>query len=322
MAIDKEINGLSVEQDPTQTIDKVAASHQPILLKSNIAIPQSKQNEHEERVYVQRIDRYIFLYALLSDWIKYSTRRTSAMLTFPLEHMHGQERNLLTTFFNIGYLTGAIPSQIILNRVRPSILIPTAEVLWSVLVMLLAACKTTYAMYGLRFLIGLCEALSAHDELGKRVSLFGIAWSVAAMFSGYIQAGVYTSMNGRYGIAGWKCLFIIDGIISIPIAVLGFYCIPDFRTTTRARWLNSEQREYGIQRMAAIGRKPPRKLTVRRFVNLFKTWRPYAFLGPYCIGSFGGSTGYFNLWLKIRGHHMRTLAVGFWSLISGAFSEI
>ncbi|KAK9316060.1 major facilitator superfamily domain-containing protein [Lipomyces starkeyi] len=334
MAIDKEINVLSVERDPTQTIDKVAASHQPILLKSNVAVPQSKQNvtktqkilrfiwdtfgkEHEERVYVQRIDRYIFLYALLSDWIKYldQTNISNAYVSGMSEdmHMHGQERNLLTTFFNIGYLTGAIPSQIIMNRVRPSILIPTAEVLWSVLVMLLAACKTTHAMYGLRFLIGLCEAplwpgmmtvigsWYTPDELGKRVSLFGIAGSVAAMFSGYIQAGVYTTMNGRYGIAGWKWLFIIDGIISIPIAVLGFYCIPDFPTTTRAHWLNSEQRAYGIQRMAAIGRKPPRKLTVRRFVNLFKTWRPYAFLGPYCIGSFGGSTGYFNLWLKATG---------------------
>ncbi|KAK9481949.1 hypothetical protein V1527DRAFT_477985 [Lipomyces starkeyi] len=55
--------------------------------------------------------------------------------------------------------------------------------------------------------------------------------------------------------------------------------------------------------MAAVGRKPPRKLTAQRFINLFKTWRPYAFLGPYCIGSFGGSTGYFNLWLKSTGKY-------------------
>ncbi|KAK9490532.1 hypothetical protein V1508DRAFT_266075 [Lipomyces doorenjongii] len=107
---------------------------------------------------------YIFLYALLSDWIKYldQTNISNAYVSgMSVDlHMHGQKRNLLTTFFNIGYLTGAVPSQIIMNRVRPSILIPTAEVLWSVFVMLLAVCKTTHAMYGLRLLIGLCEAIS------------------------------------------------------------------------------------------------------------------------------------------------------------------
>ncbi|KAK9234843.1 major facilitator superfamily domain-containing protein [Lipomyces kononenkoae] len=310
-------------------------SQQDVIVESNIAVPQSKQKvtklqkvlryvwdtfgkEREERIYVQRIDRYIFLYSLLSDWIKYldQTNVSNAFVSGMQQdmNMYGQERNLLTTFFNIGYLTGAVPSQIIMNRVRPSILIPTVEILWSILVMLLPTCKTSQAMYGLRFAIGLCEAplwpgmmtvigsWYTPDELGKRVSLFGIASSLAAMFSGYIQAGVYGSMNGRYGIAGWKWLFIIDGIISIPIAVLGYYCIPDFPTTTRARWLNSEQRAYGVKRMAAIGRKPPRKLTVQRFFNLFKTWRPYAFLGPYCIGSFGSSTGYFNLWLAHAGY--------------------
>ncbi|KAK9364833.1 major facilitator superfamily domain-containing protein [Lipomyces kononenkoae] len=325
----------SVEQDQVQVQIHSSGSKQDAIVGSNIAVPQSKQNvtklqrvlryvwdtfgkEREERIYVQRIDRYIFLYSLLSDWIKYldQTNISNAFVSGMQQdmHMYGQERNLLTTFFNIGYLTGAVPSQIIMNRVRPSILLPTAEILWSILVMLLPTCKTSHAMYGLRFAIGLCEAplwpgmmtvigsWYTPDELGKRVSLFGIASSLAAMFSGYIQAGVYGSMNGRYGIAGWKWLFIIDGIISVPIAALGYYCIPDFPTTTRARWLNSDQRAYGVKRMAAIGRKPPRKLTVQRFVNLFKTWRPYAFLGPYCIGSFGSSTGYFNLWLAATGY--------------------
>ncbi|KAK9452715.1 major facilitator superfamily domain-containing protein, partial [Dipodascopsis uninucleata] len=294
-------------------------------------VPQSKQNvstfqkvlrfvwdtfgkEREERIFVQKIDRYLFLFGLLSDWVKYldQTNISNAYISGMQEDMkmYSQQRNLLTTFFNIGYLVGAVPSQILMNRVRPSLLIPTAEICWSVLVMLLAACKTTQQMYGLRFLIGLCESplwpgmmtvigsWYTPDELGKRVSLFGIASSVASMFSGYIQAGVYSSMNGRYGIPGWKWLFIIDGIISIPCSVLGYYCIPDFPSTTRARWLKPADKEYAIKRMAAVGRKPPRKLTVKRFLNLFKSWRPYAFLGPYCIGSFGDSTGYFNLWLK------------------------
>ncbi|KAK9448236.1 major facilitator superfamily domain-containing protein [Limtongia smithiae] len=323
-------------------LDNTRVDPRGVYIDSNIAVPQSKQKvtrsqkilryvwdtfgkEREERLYVQKLDRYLFLFGLLSDWVKYldQTNVSNAYVSGMSDDMHmvGQDRNLLTTFFNIGYLVGAVPSQIIMNRVRPSVLIPTCEILWSVLVMLLAVCKTTQAMFGVRFLIGLCEAplwpgmmtvigsWYTPDELGKRVSLFGIASSVASMFSGYIQAGVYASMNGRYGIAGWKWLFLIDGIISIPCAVIGYYCIPDFPTTTHARWLDQKEREYGVKRMTAVGRRPPRNLTFGRFFSLFKSWRPWAFLGPYCLGSFGGSTGYFNLWLKAAGYSVTEINI-------------
>jgi ACS family pantothenate transporter-like MFS transporter len=46
------------------------------------------------------------------------------------------------------------------------------------------------------------------------------------MISGFLQAGAYSGLNGRYGLAGWRWLFIIDGIITIPIALLGFLIMP------------------------------------------------------------------------------------------------
>jgi ACS family pantothenate transporter-like MFS transporter len=54
------------------------------------------------------------------------------------------------------------------------------------------------------------------------------------MFSGYLQAGLYNSMNGTHGLAGWRWLFIMDGVISIPIALWGIFAIPDLPHTTRA----------------------------------------------------------------------------------------
>jgi ACS family pantothenate transporter-like MFS transporter len=46
------------------------------------------------------------------------------------------------------------------------------------------------------------------------------------MISGFLQAGAYSGLNGTYGLAGWRWLFIIDGIITIPIALLGFLIMP------------------------------------------------------------------------------------------------
>ncbi|KAK9471184.1 major facilitator superfamily domain-containing protein [Dipodascopsis tothii] len=276
--------------------------------------------EPVERRFVLRLDRFLFIYSLLSLIIKTldQSNISNAYVSGMKEDLalYGQERNLFSTFFNMGYLFGSLPCQIIINRgMRPSVWLPACELIWSGLVMSIALCKNARPIYAIRFFIGLFESSVfpgfvlilgswyTPDELGKRIALFELSGQAASMFSGYLQAGLYSSMNGRHGIAGWKWLFIVDGIISIPIALAGFYCIPDFPTNTCARWLNADQREYAIQRMLAVGRKPPTKLTMSEMIKIFKSPRPWLFLLPYNISFFGYYTGYFNLWLKAVGHY-------------------
>lgn len=133
-----------------------------------------------------------------------------------------------------------------LKYVRPSYWIPGCELAWSVLVMAMAGAKNIETLYALRFFVGLLEACSfpgyaallgrwyGPNELSKRVAIFEQSSSIAAMFSGYLQAGLYTSMNGKHGLAGWRWLFIMDGVISIPIALWGIFAIPDLPHTTKA----------------------------------------------------------------------------------------
>jgi ACS family pantothenate transporter-like MFS transporter len=53
------------------------------------------------------------------------------------------------------------------------------------------------------------------------------------MFSGYLQAGAYSGLDGVAGKQGWQWLFIICGVISLPIAFVGFWFIPgNFSLTT------------------------------------------------------------------------------------------
>lgn len=44
-------------------------------------------------------------------------------------------------------------------------------------------------------------------ELGKRNGILQSAVSIAPIFSGFLQAGIYTSLNGHAGLAGWRWLF-------------------------------------------------------------------------------------------------------------------
>ncbi|KAK9453368.1 major facilitator superfamily domain-containing protein [Dipodascopsis uninucleata] len=271
----------------------------------------------KERKYMQKLDANILIYCLLSFFLKTldNSNVSNAYVSGMKEdlNLNGNERNLFTTFFNIGYLIGAIPSSIILNKVRPSIWIPLCELIWSGLVMAIAGAPNAKTIYGIRFVIGLFESVAypglamvlgswyKPSELSKRMELYDAAWAIASMFSGYIQAGVYTNMNGLAGFAGWRWLFIIDGCIGIPIALLGFYSVPDYPINTQVLYLSQLEKEYSYVRMEDVGRKAPKPLTIKRFFKYFLTWRPYGFLWPWVLFNICDTTGYFNLWLSSLG---------------------
>ncbi|KAK9453395.1 major facilitator superfamily domain-containing protein [Dipodascopsis uninucleata] len=272
-----------------------------------------------ERRFVQRLDFFFFSYSLLSYFFKYldqaniSNAYVSGMAT-DLQ-LNGQQRNLFTTYFNIGYLIGSLPTQIIIAKTRASYFIPCCELLWSILTMCLSASKDAKTIYGIRFIIGLSEATVfpglvtvlgswyAPEELGKRTALFEMTSSAAQMVAGYIQAGVYAQLNGRHGMAGWRWAFLIDGIISLPVAVMGFFCIPDHPSNCRVLWLSKKKKAYGSSRMLAIGRKPPRELTIKRLLKFLVSPRPWVFTFPYILCNVGNTTGYFNLWLNDVGRY-------------------
>lgn len=67
-----------------------------------------------------------------------------------------------------------------------------------------------------------------HSLLSSRTAIFIASGAAGTMFGGYIQSGVYATLNGRYGLAGWRWIFIVDAIITVvPVAIIGFI-LPDF----------------------------------------------------------------------------------------------
>ncbi|KAI1870651.1 uncharacterized protein JN550_005194 [Neoarthrinium moseri] len=268
-----------------------------------------------ERRYMQKLDTYLFSYICLGYFIKFldQTNYSNAFVSGMQKDLalYGNERNLLNTYFNIGIIIGTIPSQMIqLRFVRPSIWIPTCEILWSSLVMAMAATKRIETMYVLRFLVGLLEACAfpgyaallggwyGPKQLSKRMAIFEQTSAIASMFSGYLQAALYTGMNGKLGLAGWRWLFIFDGVISLPIAAWGLWAIPDLPHTTRAFYWKSGDKEYGIKRIEALGQRPPQRLTLKAIKKVYTNWRLWAFILPYTmVAQAGSGTNYFNLWL-------------------------
>lgn len=114
------------------------------------------------------------------------------------------------------------------------------------------------------------------SEIGKRAMIFWIAGSVGQLFSGFLQSAAYTNLDGVYGRAGWRWLFIIDGIITFPLAVAGYFFFPNLpHSGTKTWYITEEEQEISIQRMKSIGRAGKAPWTRAKVKTLLTSWHTY-----------------------------------------------
>ncbi|KAH8680785.1 pantothenate transporter liz1 [Xylariales sp. PMI_506] len=268
----------------------------------------------EEHRLVRRLDSCYLIWACFYYFVMYldSTNISNAYVSGMKEDlsMYGNELNWMTTFWTIGYIIGTLPSQFIQMRIRPSRWLPALEIIWGALVMCMAAAPNTKTIYGIRFVVGICEA-SAYpgmmtllgswytpQELGKRSVIFQQSSAAAQMFSGFLQAGIYNGLNGRGGLKGWRWLFIFDGIISLPIAALGFWLIPDAPHNSRAFYLKDVDKEVAQARMKRSGRAKLEGITWAKLRKVLSHWPIYVFVVPYVSYVLAlHIASYMNLWL-------------------------
>lgn len=134
-------------------------------------------------------------------------------------------------------------------------------VVWAALTMVTASAHSPQAIMAIRFFQGVAEATTfvgthyilgswyTERELGKRSGIFTASGLAGTMIGGFIQSGIYTTMDGRHGLRGWSWLFIIDGIITLPVAIYGFILFPDTPATTTACYLSQSERDLAVSRL-------------------------------------------------------------------------
>ncbi|KAH1283315.1 hypothetical protein KXV81_004202 [Aspergillus fumigatus] len=225
--------------------------------------------------------------------------------------LYGNQLNYMQTCWTVGYVIGEIPSNLLLTRIRPRYWIPAMELLWTILTFAMARCNTPTQFYVLRFFIGLAESTFypgmqyiigswyRKDELAKRSCIFHTSGGIASMFSGYLMAGVY-HLGGRGGFKGWQWLFIIDGVISLPVALSGFFILPDVPEISNPWYLTKEDIALSQKRMQLEGRKNREPLTSKKLKRIFSSWHIYLLTLLYICFNNGaaGSQPIFQQYLK------------------------
>lgn len=106
--------------------------------------------------------------------------------------------------------------------------------------------------------------------------IFWLAGSIGQMFSGILQSAAYTHLNGVNGLSGWRWLFIIDAIITLPIAIAGYFFFPVLPIQgEKAWWLTQDEYELARRRMEKVGRHGKTPWSMAKVKRLFTGWHIY-----------------------------------------------
>ncbi|KAJ7097841.1 MFS general substrate transporter [Mycena belliarum] len=219
---------------------------------------------HDERKLLFKIDWFVLSFICLQYFSNYLDRANCIVSGMKEAlNMQGHEFNNVNSMFTVGYTIAQIPQNLLLQLVPARILFPMNTVIWGSLTMVTAAATSVRHLYVIRFFQGVAEASTfvgaVTSELGKRGAIFSSSAQAATIFSGVLQASIYQNLNGLHGLAGYKWLFLICGLITWPIALYGFLFFPDTPETTSARYFSPKERKLAISRL------PPKPKTKFHF---------------------------------------------------------
>ncbi|KAI5481213.1 MFS general substrate transporter [Pseudohyphozyma bogoriensis] len=274
----------------------------------------------EERRYLLKLDAILLTFASLGYFIKNLDQQnvTSAFFAGMEEELQMTSNQLVTatSIWTVGYVVGQIPSNLLLTRVSPRWVIPALEFGWGLATLGSYGVKNYKHLYVARFFVGLFESgfypgmvyilgcFYSDRELSKRTSIFWTAGNLGQMFSGFLQTAAYSNLNGVHGLAGWRWLFIVDAIITLPIAAAGFVFLPNLPWAAKPTfWLSASEIELSRARMKSFKRHeaaPWTKASQARakVKRLFSGWHIYVLPILYVIWNNAFVQNPMSYWLK------------------------
>lgn len=170
------------------------------------------------------------------------------------------------SIFYATYVLSETPWAILLKKLTPRFLITGLCVVWSLTTIFSGFITSPGGLYAARLVLGACEgglfpALNLYltmvyrrEEMAKRVSYLFVSTAISGAFGGLLAYAIL-QMDGVAGYAGWKWVYIIEGIFSIVVAAVVWFGLPN--DPSNAYFLNDEDKKLmkirARQRAAYMG---------------------------------------------------------------------
>ncbi|UDD54636.1 hypothetical protein AFCA_002282 [Aspergillus flavus] len=139
----------------------------------------------------------------------------------------------------IGYILMQVPSNIIVGKIeRPGLYICISMALWGVISACMASVKNYSGILVCRFFLGFVEAIFFPGALFY-MSLFynrkQYALRTAILYSGSQLGNAFgglfaiaiLKLDGVHGLAGWRWLFLVEGVATVGLALILAFILPN-----------------------------------------------------------------------------------------------
>ncbi|KAF3352576.1 hypothetical protein VdG1_08917 [Verticillium dahliae VDG1] len=165
--------------------------------------------------------------------------------------------NALAIFFPF-YVIAEIPSNIAMKRFAPWLWIPFIMLCWGIVCTLMGIVQSYEGLLAARAMLGLAEGglfpgiayfitmWYRRHECGLRLAIFFSAATLAGAFGGLLARGIL-EMGGVAGLAGWRWLFIIEGIATVLVACVAVKVMQDY--PEKAKFLTESERKVVLERL-------------------------------------------------------------------------
>jgi ACS family tartrate transporter-like MFS transporter len=152
-----------------------------------------------------------------------------------------------------GYVLFEVPSNLILEKVGARIWIARIMVTWGILSGATAFCTGPWSFMIVRFLLGLAEAglfpgmvlyftyWFPDNHRARIIAGFTLALPVAVALGAPMSTGLM-ELNGLWGLAGWKWMYLVEAVPTVLLGVVVFFYLTD--RPALAKWLPTEERTW------------------------------------------------------------------------------
>ncbi|KAL4812286.1 major facilitator superfamily domain-containing protein [Aspergillus spinulosporus] len=202
----------------------------------------SPEDTPEERKLITKLDLLIVPYAFTVYWVKYIDQGNinnayvsgmAAELGF-----HGNELVHFQTIFTVGNVVALLPFMYLFPRVPMHYLVPALDLLWGIFTLLQYRATSYAEIMAYRFMVSIFEASyfpGVHyvlgswyksNEIGRRGGAFYVGLTLGYLTASLLQSATLDNLDGVHGLAGWRWLFIVNAIITLPLAVIGCFIYP------------------------------------------------------------------------------------------------
>jgi MFS family permease len=238
--------------------DEVTSSPQQPPIKEAITSLGYQYTPEEECRVVKKIDWHVLSYMSALYLLSYLDRgnignANTAGMSKDLGMSDDQYRWVLSIFY-MSYIVFQFMT-LLWKVFSPRYYVPCVVIGWGIISTCTAAVTNWGGLMALRFLLGIFEAgfgpgvpyylsfFYYRHEIGRRTGLFIAVSPLAAACSGALAYGI---TYHELAIRSWRVLFLVEGLPTILMGLIGFFAIPN--DAASCRFLTEDEKKIAVAR--------------------------------------------------------------------------